>query len=105
MFCHIKQGQCGSCWAFAAIGAIEGQMKIKKGKTDKLSEQEVIECARNPWTGALLGCSGGWDFATYNFANQYNGVTTSSLKPYKAVDYLGREKNLVNSSSENDLKI
>lgn len=84
-----NQGSCGSCWAFAAIGSIEGQMSIKKGRNDKLSEQEVIECARNPWTGQLLGCNGGWDFAVYNFANQYNGVTTTSYKPYRAVDYLG----------------
>lgn len=65
-------------------------MKMKKGRTDKLSEQEVIECAKNPYTGALLGCKGGWDFAAYNHANTQNGVTLSTSKPYRAVDYLGR---------------
>lgn len=90
LFHKIKQGSCGSCWAFAAVGAIEGQLKIKKGVSTKLSEQEVIECAKNPWTGALLGCKGGWDFAAYNHATSYNGITNLSNKPYRAVDYLGR---------------
>lgn len=85
-----NQGSCGSCWAFAASGAIEGQMALRKQiYNTKVSEQEVIECARNPWTNALLGCKGGWDFATYNHATTYRGITTSASKPYRAVDYLG----------------
>lgn len=54
---------CGSCWAFAGIGALEGQLSRLKNRHDKLSEQEIIECARNPWDYALLGCNGGWDFS------------------------------------------
>lgn len=84
-----NQGACGSCWAFAAIGAVEGQLKIKYNRNDKLSEQEVVECARNPWTGALLGCKGGWDFAAYNHLKDRNGVTYSSTRSYKAIDYTG----------------
>jgi C1A family cysteine protease len=33
------QGQCGSCWTFAAIGLVEGQIKIKNGTTYDFSEQ------------------------------------------------------------------
>ena len=75
-----NQGQCGSCWAFASIGAIEGQMTIRKGRSDKLSEQEVIECATN--NGQLLGCNGGWAGATYDHARLRRGVTTQAYNPY-----------------------
>jgi C1A family cysteine protease len=64
-------------------------LKLKYGRTDKISEQEVVECARNPWTGALLGCRGGWDFSAYNHAKDRNGITYASTRPYRGVDYTG----------------
>lgn len=53
----------------------------------KLSEQEVIECVRNQWTGNLLGCNGGWHFAAYDFARDKNGLTYQSTKPYRGNTY------------------
>lgn len=50
----------------------------------KLSEQEVIECARNPWTGVLLGCNGGWHFSVYSHATDYKGVAQQAYKPYSS---------------------
>lgn len=38
------QGQCGSCWAFAAIGAIEAVTAIHSGTRQALSEQQIIDC-------------------------------------------------------------
>lgn len=77
------QKSCGSCWAFAAIGAIEGQMGIYKRKYDKLSEQEIIECAKSA-DGSLRGCNGGWSSLVYKHSRDNQGVTTSTYKPYLA---------------------
>lgn len=50
------QGNCGSCWAFASIGAFESELMIRGGMTaQNLSEQFLISCNKNGW-----GCDGGW---------------------------------------------
>jgi C1A family cysteine protease len=50
-----NQGNCGSCWAFASIGAIESYLK-KLGYPDyNLSENNMKECHGFEWGG----CAGG----------------------------------------------
>ena len=39
-----NQGQCLSCYAFAAVGAIEARACITKGQCGAMSEQEAMEC-------------------------------------------------------------
>ena len=39
-----NQNSCGSCWAFATIGSIEGMLSIQNNKYYNLSEQPLIDC-------------------------------------------------------------
>lgn len=38
------QGNCGSCWAFSSIAAIESSHAINTGNLLKLSEQHFVDC-------------------------------------------------------------
>ena len=50
------QGNCGSCWAFAAVGAVESYMNLYYNQLIELdlSEQEIVSCSL-----ADYGCDGG----------------------------------------------
>ncbi len=71
-----NQGDCGSCWAFAATAELESFIKIYYGEDTNLSEQQVVSC--NPY-GA--DCDGGWANAAYFVFRQY-GAAQENCMPY-----------------------
>ncbi len=56
-----NQGQCGSCWAFAATAVHESfqVMRNKESISLALSSQQLVDCANiSPYFNE--GCNGGW---------------------------------------------
>jgi len=39
------QGQCGSCWSFGSLGALEGVWKIAGNNLTSFAEQQLVDCA------------------------------------------------------------
>lgn len=86
-----NQGQCGSCWAFAAMGTIESLVNIKENCADvdlDLSEQYLLSCV--PASGS---CNGGRSASPFSFimntsedGNFCNGVISEDCLPYQADD-------------------
>ncbi len=54
------QGSCGSCWAFAAAGALESVLMIYDDRDINISEQQAINCNYDSY-----GCDGGWMTSAY----------------------------------------
>lgn len=72
-----NQGNCGSCWAFSANGALEGAYAIKHGKQVVLAEQQLVSCDKVDG-----GCNGGWMDDAFNWAKGNGGVCPESAYPY-----------------------
>eukprot|EP00062_Callorhinchus_milii_P027734 gi/632991396/ref/XP_007884607.1/ PREDICTED: cathepsin L1-like [Callorhinchus milii] len=70
------QGSCGACYAFSAIGAIEGQL-VKAGKSLKsLSVQQIIDCSNKTW-----GCAGGFQTIVFKYAKD-QVIVSNDVYPY-----------------------
>jgi len=77
-----NQGGCGSCWAFATAETIESHAAISSGILPVLSPQQLVDCAKNPYScGGTGGCQGSIPQAAFNYVQLY-GITTESMMPY-----------------------
>ncbi|GMH21515.1 hypothetical protein Nepgr_023357 [Nepenthes gracilis] len=76
------QGQCGSCWAFSTVVAVEGINQIKTKKLVPLSEQELVDCD----TAQNQGCNGGLMEIAFQFIKEKGGLSTADDYPYSAQD-------------------
>lgn len=74
-----RQGECNSCYAFAAISAVESLLAIKNNKhVIKYSEQEIIDCSREYGN---LGCDGGRTAEAIRYVAM-NGISEHDRYPY-----------------------
>ena len=73
----------GCYWAFSAVAATEGIVKISSGKLISLLEQELVDCDVH---GEDQGCNGGEMDEAFKFIIKNGGLTTESDYPYTAQD-------------------
>ncbi|KAF2885194.1 hypothetical protein ILUMI_20979 [Ignelater luminosus] len=103
------QLQCGSCWAFSAVGALEGQLFLKSGNLTSLSEQNLIDCSSENY-----GCYGGLPTSAYKYVIRNGGIDTEDAYPYLAINRLctydpraskanSTYYTMIKTGSENDL--
>ncbi|KAI1696500.1 papain family cysteine protease domain-containing protein [Ditylenchus destructor] len=74
----LPNGNCGSCWAFAAQALVESNYLRYYNSNNDLSEQDLVDCAPG------YGCSGGWTDRALTYMAT-NRTTFESYYPYKAV--------------------
>ena len=72
---QLLPNTCGSCWAFAATGALSDRYKIALSNSPihdiKLSVQSVINCANDAGS-----CNGGSSLLAYEYIHSVNGIVS-----------------------------
>jgi C1A family cysteine protease len=76
-----NQAGCGSCWAFAANGALESLIRIKNVITtlQALSDQQLVSCSSPAYNS---GCNGGWPANAWSYQKAKPGIAQLSKYAY-----------------------
>lgn len=75
------QGQCGSCYAFGGVAAMEAAWVMAGHTLVAFSDQEIVDCS-----GSLgnQGCNGGWHYWTMDYVIKRKGIDSMASYPYIA---------------------
>jgi len=74
-----SQAQCGSCWAFSAVGSVEGTHAVKYNESAiDLSEQNLVSNCGCPGS-----CYGGWPSEALDYIKN-SGIVDENCFPYKS---------------------
>jgi len=76
-----NQEQCGSCWAFCAVAAMEGAYFLQHNELLSLSEQQILDCDTDDH-----GCSGGWPTDALEFVKKHGGMMLESDYGYEGYE-------------------
>ena len=71
-----NQGNCGSCYTFAAAGVLEYWASKRAGSLISISEQQLLSCNNTD------GCDGGWVESIFAYAARHN-ISSEKEQPYQ----------------------
>lgn len=76
------QGDCGSCWAFAVSGALEGVYAFFNHENVQFSPQELVDCSLKNF-----GCEGGWIDVAFEYIAGTPGkwLSAETAYPYTGI--------------------
>lgn len=81
------QGSCGSCWAFSALGSVEGRYNLMNNEVHDFAEQQLCDCDRKAILGLIgnKGCKGGLMWKAMDYLKKH-GADEETQYPYISGD-------------------